>query len=80
MSIMPLIIPLKRNIFLPCPKSQLTVTSIFFKNSLSKIGLDSEGLPNVPYLELLIHEYFGKIINLFKKYDITCVFVLARAI
>jgi hypothetical protein len=34
--------------------------------------------PRVPYLEL-IHEYFGRIINLFKKHDIKCVFVLDGA-
>ena len=35
-------------------------------------------LPKVPYLEL-IHEYFGGIISLFKKYDIKCVFILDGA-
>ena len=35
-------------------------------------------LPKVPYLEL-IHEYFGGIISLFKKYYIKFVFILDGA-
>ncbi len=56
----------------------VSILSVKFVKSDPRVIDRYHMLPKVPYLEL-IHEYFGKIINLFKKYDIKCVFVLDGA-
>ena len=56
----------------------VSILSVRFVKSDPRVIGRYHMLPKVPYLEL-IHEYFGKIINLFKKYDIKCVFVLDGA-
>ena len=47
-----------------------SILSVRFVKSDQRVIDRYHMLPKVPYLEL-IHEYFGGIISLFKKYDIT---------